>query len=307
MKNRYQLSEDEYIEVESKTPVKVTYFGLTENVRKQLTTTNINPNNLIDTEDEDEVSITVEEAIAKLDDKYDLVFVNHDDKLSDDQVDALVSGDLESFWEKTAEFESESRDVGIDSVIDNEFDDEEWDSLSAEDQQTVRDTIAERDNSDWVTQLINQTPNPLLRIKVVDEDDGWSYEEVVPQQVLDAIQLQATEHNVKVIQAALNESSPEYSTLLGYWIVSLDLKMLYQADQSKKLRITNPYLYLGNPLMGSGWVTEEALEGTVVVERSDVHTDKKAFGYSISEVYGGLQASQFEAEVQIIDEIDETE
>ena len=66
------------------------------------------------------------------------------------------------------------------------------------------------------------------------------------------------------------------------------------------VRVTNPHLYLGNPLMGSGFVTEEPLHGVVQIRRGDLKTDRDAFGYSIEKIYGGVNVSSFEAEVAAV-------
>ncbi len=98
--------------------------------------------------------------------------------------------------------------------------------------------------------------------------------------------------------ATLAECSPEFSVLMGYWIVGADVETLYDLGSDvKQVTITNPHLYLGNPSSGTGFISEEPFEGTVTVDRGDLRTDKDAFGYSVESIYGGLNASQFEAEI----------
>lgn len=243
-------------------------------------------------------TFTLEEALERLDKNYELIFVDYDDKLYDEQIDAVVSGDFEKVYDLTSDFESESSWHGMKYVIEETFPD--WDMLSDEDQETVREAIQERDTSDFITTLIRHTPDPLLRINVVDEDNCWSYEEVKPRQVLKAVGLRATKHNVREVDYALANASPEYSTLLGYWVVSVDLEALWTAPEEADVKITNPYLYLGNPFMGDGFITEHALEGVVTVKRNEIHTDKGAFGYGVNEIYGGLSPSQFHADIEVV-------
>lgn len=250
--------------------------------------------------DTDTEKLTVEAAIAKLADKYELVYVAYDDKLSDEQVEKVVSGDLEGFWEATSEFESESRWHGSEYVIKDVFTDDEWDSLEPDEQEEVRDAIYERDESAWDTELMSHTSNPLLRINAISEDDSFSHREVCAGDILDHIGFDATEHNIKIINNTLAECSTD--VMMGYWVLSADLATLYKSNEGDKLRFTNPHLFLGNPFTGAGWVTEEALHGTIDIDREDVHTDKEAFGYGINEIYGGVYASEYESEVAIVTE-----
>jgi hypothetical protein len=258
---------------------------------------------------EREQEMNAQEAIAQLDEKYSLCFVDYDERLTGEQVEHLVAGDTEKLWESLDEWEMESRWYGVKYVIDNTFTDEEWDSLSSEDQDEVRYAIEERDESDWVTELISHTSNPLLRINCISEDDSFSFEPVEPGQVLDLLDIDEPttglfghdEHNMKVVNATLLECSPEYSVLMGYWVISVDLETLYKAQDDSKIKITNPHLWLGNPFAGSGWLTEEPLHGTIVVDRADIHTDKAAFGYSIDEIFGGVTASSYEAEIEVVE------
>lgn len=251
------------------------------------------------THDDESEQITLDEAIARLDDSYELVYVSYDDKLNDEQVNHLIRGDMSEFWDSLAQFEGESRYHGARNAIYDKFSREEWDSLSDDDQETVLLAIEERDNSDFVTPLIEQTPNPLLRICVVDEDNAWSFEPVEASDVLSKIGFEATEHNLKVVEAALLECSPEYSVLLAYWVCSVDLKAIYEASEDASFKITNPYLFLGNPVMGSGWLTEKPLEGSCIVDRSELTTDEGGFGYSLSKVYGGLRNKDFQSEIEV--------
>lgn len=244
-------------------------------------------------------SFSVADAIERLDKSYDLVYVDYRDSLSDGQVAAIVRGDWESFDDSFADWESDARWESVQYVIKETFTDDEWDALSPDDQDAVRETIEDRDTSNFVAQLVRQTPDPLLRINVVDEDNAWSFEQVTADEVLAQVGLDATADNVAAVDYALANASPEFSVLLGYWIVSVDLGALYAAMDAKTVTIRNPYLYLGNPFSGSGFITEDALTGTVTVPRDELRTDRDAFGYSVDEIYGGLNASGFAADIEI--------
>ena len=102
-----------------------------------------------------------------------------------------------------------------------------------------------------------------------------------------------------MVQDALNEAGPEFGVLMGYWVVGASVSDLWELDgDCERVTIKDPYLYLGNPFAGSGWVTEKSLQATITVGRDELRTDKDAFGYSLDNVYGGLTPHAFEAEIR---------
>lgn len=259
-----------------------------------------------------------DEIIARLAATYDLIYVDYRDELDDEQAAAVVRADYESLWDHLAQFESDSRYEGVKYVIDELVTEviREWDidadadldfiaeafKNDPDEWDRVRYAIEERDDGSWLQQLMRQTPNVLLRINVIDEDNGYSFEEVKPRRVLKDIGMPATRANVETVERTLLECSPEYSVLLGYWIVGADLGDIYELpnDPDTEVEITNPYLYLGNPFSGSGFISERPIEGTVRVKRGDLRTDADAFGYGVDEIYGGLYASSFECKIEAV-------
>jgi hypothetical protein len=252
--------------------------------------------------------------IERLDAEYDLVYVNQGDQFSDEQVEHIVSGDYEKLSESTEEWESDSRHDAMAAIIKEELAAilREWEREDAEidtdalesefdgseDEDRVRDEISQRDTGSWVKDLARATPDVLLRIRVVDEDDAYNNEAVDPNDALTKVGLPITEANTKLMVETLIECSPEYSILMGYFIVGADVMALLDLpSDTVELTIENPYVYWGNPFAGSGFISESAFEGTVTVKREDLHTDKGAFGYSVTEVYGGLTASSFSAKI----------
>lgn len=252
--------------------------------------------------------------IENLDAKYDLVYVGYRDEPSDEQAAAIVSGDMDAFWESTQEWESDQRWESCKQIIEDETRTvlRSWEAATdvdftylaealpgTDEYDRIRFEIEERDSGDWVRELIGGH-RVLLRISVIDEDHGYSFEEVKARRVLKDVGLKATKENVKAVDYALANASPEYSVLMGFWIVSADLADIYDLpnEPDAEVEITDPYLYLGNPFVGSGFITEESLSGTVRVKRGDLKTDKDAFGYAVDEVYGGLNPSSFEASIK---------
>jgi hypothetical protein len=253
--------------------------------------------------------------IENLAKSYDLVYVDYRDELSAEDAAALVRGDTDAVFESMWEWEADNRWDACEAIIGELADDvvTNWEheddadysellaELPGDEYDRVRFTIEERDSSDWVRDLIRNTPNVLLRINVIDEDHGYSFEEVAVERVLEDVKLPVTPENVATMNSTLAECSPEYSVLMGYWIVGADLSDIYDlpVEPDAEVEIVNPYLYLGNPFVGSGFISERPFEGTVRVKRSDLKTDKDAFGYAVDEVYGGLSPSSFECVIRL--------
>jgi hypothetical protein len=262
------------------------------------------------------VAQLADEIIRRLDKSYDLVYVDYRDELSDSQVSALVRGDewLEESWE----WEADSRYGAARQIIDELAKDvvREWSEEAdadlnfllealkdgVDEWDRVRFTIEERDTGSWVTQLIRQTPNVLLRINVLDEDHAYAFEDVSARRVLRDIGLRATRSNLESVRYVLANASPEYSVLLGYWIVGAAVADIHALpnDPEAEIDIVNPYLYLGNPFTGSGFISERPMDGVARVKRKDLRTDKDAFGYAVDEIYGGLRASDFECKLRLV-------
>ena len=262
------------------------------------------------------VTQLADEIIKRLDQSYDLVYVDYRDQLSDSQVSALVRGDdwLEESWE----WESDSRYRGTTHIIGDLAKDvvRAWSDEAGADPgfllaalndavdewERVRFAIEERDTGSWVKQLIGQTPSALLRINVLDEDHAYAFEDVSTRRVLRDIGLRATRSNLETVRYVLANASPEYSVLLGYWIVGAAVADIHALpnDPEAEIDIVNPYLYLGNPFTGSGFISERPVDGVARVKRKDLRTDKDAFGYAVDEIYGGLRASDFECKLQFV-------
>jgi hypothetical protein len=257
------------------------------------------------------------ETIAGLSATYDLVYVEYRDQLTDEQIAAVVRNDLDEFWELTSEFESDQRWESVQHIIREEGqmvldrwaaqDDEDYDHLLGElefteDWERIREEIEDRDQGDWPMELAANSGSVLLRIAApeLDEDHAYFHEEVSAADVLLKLNMADTDHNLDTVQDALNNASPEFSLIMGYWVVGASVADLYEllGHGIETVEITNPHLYLGNPFMGSGFVTEKPVHGTITVPRSALLTDKEAFGSSLDDIYGGLNPSSFEAEIR---------
>ncbi len=254
------------------------------------------------------------EAVEDLQREYELVFVDHCDQLTDEQLDALVEGDLETLLDQLSEFEMNSRDRALDYIVRDAVGSviRRWELEGGADctwfgdafldspfEDELRNEITERDKGDWVRDLIRHTSNPLLRIVAIDEDNAYSHEEIGPIELLVRIGIEPSDENVKTIRDVIANASPEFSVRMGFWIAALDLEKLYDLpDGTKHIDLINPYFYFGNPFYGNGFVSNEPLIGTVRVHLSHLRTDSNQFGYSIDQIYGGVNPSSFDVEFE---------
>lgn len=275
-------------------------------------TTGIGAGDVVLTDDDEFDQVTCEDcrgqhlldkAIEAMPNEVWLTYVDYRDELTDTQVAAIVRGDLQSLDSDMMDWLSDNEWDGLLHLLEEVLPDEdERDELRGTDTyfENFREEASNRNQSDPVRELANHTGRVLLRIPIdaLDEDHAYSFEEVTADQVLNRVMLDKTEHNLREVQYALDNASPEFSVLMGYWIVGADVETLLDLPYDGKVEIVNPYLYLGNPFTGSGFITEKALTGTVTVDRTDLRSDKDAFGYSVNEIYGGLSTSQFEAEIR---------
>lgn len=262
---------------------------------------------------------------------YELVYVDRNDQLTDTQVDAVLRGDTETLDESIDEWHSDQqydaarqiitelqqgiiaewfhdldpddedydRDYGRVSQADDEFyGSDEWDEL--------RMDLQERDTSNPITELARKTPDVLLRVSVpaLDEDAGLSFTDVSPEQVLDGLGFEHSAENVTAVANTLLEVSAEFSVVMGYLVLGADVAemLAMTVDTDAQVRIENPHLYLGNPFSGSGWLSEQ-LQGTFTCTRGELRTDRKAFGYSVQEIFGGLNASEFAASITAVEQV----
>jgi hypothetical protein len=257
-------------------------------------------------------------AERELRDKYDLVHVCQGGSLSADLVAALVKGDNE--WETKGgealtEWESEAQRASACDAVDelakdivrrweqedgvdyDELLDGEW--LVSDARMGLIDAVRERDGSEWFSELVNRHGAVLLRvaIKKMDEDAGLSYTALEPEQFLDLLGFEHTDHNIRLAGELIDNALPEFSVAIGQALIGVDLETVVHLPSSGAVGLRNPHVWLGNPFAGSGWCSEQAFTGTLTVDRGDLKTDKDAFGYSWNEVVGGTSPNYYAGEL----------
>lgn len=226
--------------------------------------------------------------------QLELVYVDYSDSLSDEQVDAIVRGDYEHFdGGHFDEWSSDNRFETVCGLLDEILKDlaEEWDEEAleewkhSEEWEEARFAIEDKDTSEPLKKLAHQTGSVMLRITLKDEDDSYSFKEVNEEDALDELGLPRSEHNLEHMAEIIANASPEFSVAMVSALASVDVGDLYDllwANDPSVLEITNPGIWMGNPFAGSGYADQ--LEGTILVKREDLRTDKGAFGYGWQEV-----------------------
>lgn len=246
-----------------------------------------------------------EEVVRGLDKSYDLIYVDYRDQLTDDQVGYVVADNYESLWESFEGWESEARWHGYRYVVDNILDeierdhDEEYTErfdrvvrLDYEDEwgDDLQDEIYERESGDWVRDLIRQTSDPLLRIRIPLDDqrelDYWP-DAPKPKRFLRSLGLDTTPENVSAARSILSQSNGGNV----YVLATLPLLDLWETGEDIEFTLHDPHVLVSNPYQGDGW--EEQLRGTITVRRGDMRTDKDQYGYGWEDI-AGTYASAYE-------------
>lgn len=265
--------------------------------------------------------------IANLDEGYDLCYVDQGDKLMSDQIDAVVAGDWESLWESNEEWYSDNRRHGAEYHAEEETkdvirswairDQRDYDDLYEEFKDTeewdeVILAIQDRDTSDPYRDLAKRSGRVLMRQVIAGEDDAISFRRPTPTEVIAWLKeyaepgtvLKRNKHNLDVVRATLNETSPEHGYVMGMIVYAADVSDLYDLGDVEYVDIVNPYLYLGNYYQGDGFCSEEPLDATFRVKRKDLRTDKGAPGYGWDEV-AGVVTSYYEADIKPVKQQEE--
>jgi hypothetical protein len=261
-----------------------------------------------------------DEVIEDLSATYELVYVSQGDKLMDEQVESVVTGDLEALEESLDEFVGEqtwinSREVADDvasTVLDrwtreSESDDDDevieelrfaWEASDERDE--VAEIVQEHDTSQPLRDLARGTGLVLLRIDADNgEDSDFRYDgDDAAEQLLTRLGFEQTPENLKNAWEIVANCCTE----VGYlqYLVAVDVESLLDLPEKGKVTFTDPNVYLTNPFAGAGWA--DKLYGTVTVDRADLRTDKGAFGYGWQEVTGGVTLSYYESEMTVVAE-----
>ena len=230
-----------------------------------------------------------------------LTYVSYDDRLSDEQVDAYLSGDFETLYGGMEEWESDQRYEYAKNEI-NELlaaigseDFPDFDSLEPEDADELRWAIEEKDESDPIRDLARNTLDQLFRVTIARPNRAWYIfddAEYAKAQAWVAGQLYGV--GVPLLPAAriagdlLNECGDwihDGHTLDVIW--HGDIETVAGVKEGDRLTFTDPHILLLDRMNGSGYEEQIDFEVTVEVGEDRIpHLDRTGWGYGWDDVAG---------------------
>ncbi len=250
--------------------------------------------------------------IARLDAEYTLWYPSYDDRLTNEQITALLAGENPYDDHKAfIHFEDvmsehlyrAACDVITDLTTERELEILENDG-GAHDE--VRFAVQDRDTTDWVTALLRQTGSRLLRLdldhevpwldhQVADDDD---YEAALSD-VASAAFLDLSSERRDVIDTILRESYAG-GALYVLWYGDVESAVEWAGIEHGVATFTNANLLVLNHLSGSGFC--EVIPGTFTVPLGAITLDAARIGpgYSWTDVAGPYEPA-YAAEVTVTD------
>lgn len=251
-----------------------------------------------------------------MDEDYDLVYVDYSDSFPNDQVAILLTEQYP--WEYLdMEWEWESRNEGmryvlkelVDSVV-RQYDihpdvvDAFEDSVA---RGLIEEMIEERESGKWYDTLLSQTSAPIMRVAVDDVlQTGLEYEDSVGYATDEEAFRDELENNISLMGLDVEENRKALDYLFaelcdpyytGFLIFRpTDLAEVVGAQWDDVIEVTDPHLWLTDPLAGDGWM--EQLSGKVCIKRSDIKPDSSAWG--VEDVFG-INPSAVDAEVKVVE------
>jgi hypothetical protein len=247
-----------------------------------------------------------------------LVYVDYRDELTTEQVAALVRGDTDALNESVWDWSGSSSWDGACDLVDElaretvkRWERETGDELdwlldewpSSDERMSAIDMAQSRDVSDPIADLARNTGDVLLRIPIetLDEDaDFGSIESPLAEDLLDRLAFARTPGNLSAAWEILDNAYYPGCVLMGYALVAVDVQDVYRLPLDGKVTITGPHVYLGNPFAGSG-MASGPFEGSLTFDRTDLRTDRDAFGYSWTEIAGPV-VSAYRGEIAAVAE-----
>lgn len=249
-----------------------------------------------------------------------LVYINRGDRLTDDQVDLLVSGEsgFALLDEDLDEWHSEVQHMAAQEVVDDAARDivHAWQGLGLTDEQAddlIQDfeysderdelvmTTRDLDTSDPIRDLARETPAVLIRVPIPGLGEGEWCPPTGEDAGFAAGDLYATIYG--------NDASPSYGELaaleslldevpsivyMGYWLFAVQPGDLYDIAPDDIIEV-DAILLMGNPFTGG--YAESGGTFKARIRRGDLRTDRDAFGYSWTETAGPV-VSYYETEVR---------
>lgn len=242
--------------------------------------------------------------------RRDLVYVGYNDSLSDSDIEAILR---DGYSESVDEWISDSQWEGASELADELFrdacddiyvyDDLIGDWLVSDERSALILQIQELDTSDPYRDLLRNTSPILFRVPPQDEDHlQWLDAETLggdPRGICEALGMSED------MLPAVAEIQPEIAGYAaeggGYFGVAIVFRIyptdLFGVADDALVTISNPFVWLTNPWAGNGYgvVAEDV---TVTLKRSEIYTDKAAWGYGADDVFGGLLLDESDITVE---------
>ncbi len=254
--------------------------------------------------------LVLAKAIAEIPENLELTFVEYDDKLTNEQVAELLTGENETSIDTLDEWESENRHHGEQYQINEireSLDDEERDLLDdVEDE--LREALWEADKSDPFGDLIRRTPDKWLRYWIDERD--LDTDELIDRvfigvngvgEVLDALGLLGTDQHTPELEQEIADvlaESGSANAIYLLWHGDIEAPIRAAAydfgsdpkTMSTTVTFKDPYLLLFNPFNGSGYAERIHVTITRQFDPDHIKLDERGGGggYSFTdETCGG--------------------
>lgn len=261
---------------------------------------------------------------AELFEHYHLVDVSYDHRLTDSQVDGLLSGDADALYSEEYEWYDEALYEGArfaitahaedvvaawtrqgrvlpDDLLDEWFYSDQWDS--------VRFAVYERDRSTPVDDMARNTRVVYVRVRIGDSFifDGDVTDDLVDH-VISCLDYDSADE--EALEACIRRMLPECyqgGEHVPFLFGSVMLTDLLDADLDPRAEVTlsGGSLLFEDCWNGAGYndtVAPDYSSGnlTVTVPRSELRSDKAQFGYSWDSVCGFVQGA-YPLEVKVVE------
>lgn len=228
---------------------------------------------------------------------YDLYYMDYDDELSQEQIEALINGNVELaedlLWEYTHEYISDRAwDEALDildklkDMVDPEIWEEHEDEIIDDLQLKLYEAIMQNDEGVYLEDLCRQTESIQVMVPVIDEDEAEWESERTPDQLLGALDLPCNEA-YRTEARLLIDHAP---TDLGMAYIQFEVRpeALIEPDFNR-LTVRNPKVVYGNPFTGGVFDSHslDIFKDLVMDVRVSDLLPANAWGYSVEEIYGG--------------------
>ena len=247
----------------------------------------------------------------------ELIYVDYNDKLTDSQLSAYLSGDFTEVWEEISVWESDARYAGYEFYRDealktlaHDLKSEGYDPDDVEDavaefrysdeESFFCESVYEREGGDWFDTLARNSPQTYVRIELVDIDDQVHIGDYDPRSDDETWEDMATQLMERITcvedRAALREALDKVRGELcrGYYYQPFVFGTIYPADlvgnYQEFITLKGGTILIEDPWSGTGMELElDEDKVKLTIPRRELLLDEEARGYGWDEVCGLVQ------------------